>query len=132
MAARLAKIPGVSITTPRGAFYLLVDFNAQHEQFLRLGLSDCDEFCEDMLAVEHIAMLPASSLLLPDNDFSVRCSYVDYDGEVVLAEWRTRAPADEAQEESFVRRHCPLVADGVEYIERYIVQVREGTRPKHA
>jgi len=132
MAGRLAEIPGVSVTTPRGAFYLLVDFNAQHEQFLRLGLSNCDEFCVDMLAVEHTAMLPASSLLLPENDFSVRCSYVDYDGEAVLAQWRTRAPADETQEESFVRTHCPLVTDGVENIERYISQVREGVRPKHA
>jgi len=131
MAAQLAKIPGVSATTPGGAFYVLADFNAQHEQFLRLGLSNCDEFCEDMLAVEHTAMLPASSLLLPDNDFSVRCSYVDYDGEAVLAQWRTRAPADETQEESFVRTHCPLVADGVENIGRYIAQIRQGTRPKH-
>lgn len=131
MASRMATISGVTTTTPEAAFYLFLDFNAQHEQFLRIGLKTCVDFCDDVLAVEHTAMLPASSLLLPDDDFSVRCSYVDYDGELALDRWRQRPPQTIEQEAAFVRECCPLIFEGVQYLARYMNGVREGRRPKH-
>jgi aspartate/methionine/tyrosine aminotransferase len=131
MASHMAAVPGVTTTTPEGAFYLFVDFNAQHEQFLRVGLKTCAEFCDDALAVEHTAMLPASSLLLPDDEFSVRCSYVDYDGEAALQRWRQRPPQTTEEEAAFVRDSCPLILEGVQYLARYMGEVREGRRPKH-
>jgi aspartate aminotransferase len=132
MAARFQDMEGIESTVPQGGFYLYLDFNAQGEALRSLGFKTCGEFAEDMLAVEHTALLPGGALLLPEDDFSVRCSFVDYDGTKTLTEWRKNPPAGADEEAAFVTRHCPLIADGVAHMGRYMDQVRAGRRPKHA
>ena len=82
--------------------------------------------------MEHTALLAGNALLLPERDFAVRCSYVDYDGRNVLARWQGRTPSTAEEESAFVRNYCPLIEDGVSYLARYIKQVRDGKVPQHA
>ncbi len=49
-SALLSRILGVRTTTPRGAFYLLGDFDEHKVQFRELGLNTCVEFCENCSA----------------------------------------------------------------------------------
>ncbi len=130
-ATLVAGIPGVQCAEPQGAFYLYIDFNEYREEFMKVGLQTSVQFCEHLLEVEHTALLPASALLLPEDDFSVRCSFVDFDGGHVLRSWRWRPPATPGQSVDFVRKHCPLVVDGVKYIARYLDQIRQGKLPEH-
>ncbi|MCZ6603466.1 MAG: aminotransferase class I/II-fold pyridoxal phosphate-dependent enzyme [Planctomycetota bacterium] len=130
-SALFAEIPGVEVTVPRGAFYLYVDFNEQRENFQQIGLETAADFARHLIQVEHSAVLPGSALLLPEDDFSARCSYVDYDGEKALAAWRSSRPKTPEDEEAFLREHCSLVVDGVSYIGRYLDQVRSGKMPVH-
>jgi aspartate/methionine/tyrosine aminotransferase len=130
-AALLNEIPGVHCAIPQGAFYIYVDFNDYREPFRKVGLNTCPEMCEHMLQVEHTAFLPGSALLLPEDDFSVRCSFVDFDGAKTLKAWRWGAPSTPEQEAGFLRKYCPLVVDGVGYAARFLEQVREGKRPEH-
>jgi hypothetical protein len=106
-------------------------FNEQREKFLQLGLKTCSEFCEHLIAAGHTALLPGESLLLPRDDFSVRCSFVDYDGGKVLSQWRANPPKTSGEEDEFIRNHCHLIVDGVKYIEQYITEIRKGNRPQH-
>ena len=76
-------------------------------------------------------MLPGNALLLDDAEIAFRCSYVDYDGDVALDDWRRRPPSTPAEREDFVRRNCPLLTDGVSFVSRYLDQVRSGTKPEH-
>ena len=131
ISRKLAALDGVKSTTPRGAFYLYVDFNEQAEQFTRLDLSTCAQFCENLLEVEHTALLPGDALLLPPDDYSVRCSYVDYDGEKALSAWRERPPKNESDEMRFAQDHFEIMLDGVSNIGRYISEIRAGKRPVH-
>ena len=131
MASLLSEIPGVKFTSPDGGFYFYLDFNEYRDEFFKLGFDSCDKFCEHLLEVEHIAMLPASALLIPEDDFSVRCSFVDFDGGRVLRAWRRKNLNTPEKQSCFVRKHCPLVVDGVKYLKRYLEQVREGKRPIH-
>ncbi len=131
-SALLSRIPGVRTTTPRGAFYLLVDFNEHKVHFRELGLNTCVEFCENLLSLEHTALLPGSALLLPEDDFSVRCSYVDYDGDAALRRWRANPPASREAENAFVEHNFPLITGGVGSIERYIRCIAAGKRPGHS
>ena len=124
-------IPGVRATVPRGAFYLYVDFGAYHDKLQTLGLKTCAEFCEHMLKVEHTAMLPGESLLLRDDDYGVRISYVDYDGDAVLAAWRRQPPTTEAERDSFFHQHCPMLVSGVANVPRYMEQVNNDVMPVH-
>ena len=131
VSTRLAEIDGVRTTTPGGAFYLYVDFNDQREQFGKLDLPTCTAFCEDLLHVEHTALLPGSALLLPDDDYSVRCSYVDFDGEQALAAWRGKPPKSKAEDTAFAEAHFKIMLQGVRNIDRYIGEIRKGNRPVH-
>ncbi len=130
-SSRLNKIDGIKATIPEGAFYLFVDFNAFNEEFNRIGLRSCTEFCEHLVNVEHTALLPGNSLLLEEDDFSVRLSYVDYDGDQVLKAWHQNQPETEKDKDDFFERNCPLIAEGIRNIERYFAQVSEGNLPVH-
>ena len=93
-------------------------------------MNTCVEFCEHLLKMEHTALLPGGALLLPEDDFSVRCSYVDFEGDKALAAWRANPPrADDG--EAFIKEHFPLMVRGVENIARYVGAVREGRLPEH-
>ena len=131
-SARLNKIEGVNATIPKGAFYLLVDFNEYSDKLKNIGFNSCAEFCEHMVAVEHTALLPGNSLLLPEDDFSVRLSYVDYDGDEVLKAWQQNRPHTDQEKEDFFEVYCPLVAQGIDNIKRYILQVGNSKLPVHA
>lgn len=127
MSAQLNNHPGINSSVPGGAFYLFVDFNEQKEQFATLGIKSCADFCEDLLKKEHTALLSGDALLLPENDYSVRCCYVDYDGDAALAAWRS-GPKDEAE---FVKKHFNFMSTGIASIGRYIESVRAGRKPEH-
>ena len=131
-SALLSEIEGVQTTIPSGAFYLYVDFNEQREQFEKLGFETCADFCENLLTQEHTALLPGSALLLPENDFSVRLSYVDYDGDTALAKWRKTPPTTAGEEDAFVEDNFPLMTQGVASIGRYLEAVRQGKQPEHS
>lgn len=131
ISKKLGAYDGIGSTTPRGAFYLYVDFNEQAEQFKRLDLPSCADFCENLLEVEHAALLPGDALLLPADNYSVRCSYVDYDGEKALEAWRENPPQSESDEMRFAHNHFSIMLDGVSNIGRYIGEIRAGKRPVH-
>ncbi len=131
MGEMVGAIEGLQTQAARGAFYLFVDFNEYREQFNRIGITTCGAFTENLLKVEHTALLSGAALLLPEDDFSVRCSFVDYDGDQALSRWRRDPPATTAEERSFVLEVAPLVTDGVGYIARYLEQIRSGETPRH-
>ena len=108
-----------------------MDFNEQKDRFRSIGLPTCVDFCEHLLHTEHTALLSGSALLLPDDDFSVRCSYVDFDGDKALAAWRATQPRTQEAREAFVRTHFPLIVKGVDSIARYMGAVRDGRKPEH-
>ena len=122
---------GSDTRAPEGAFYLFVDWSREQENFRNIGLSSSPDVAENVLHVEHAAMLPGNALLLDDAEIAFRCSYVDYDGVEALADWRRRRPSTSSEREDFVRRNCPLLTDGVTYLSRYLEQVRAGQKPQH-
>lgn len=131
VSRRLNNIPGVKATVPHGAFYLFVDFNDYLSHFKKIGFGTCTDFCEHMIKVEHTALLPGNSLLLPEDDFSVRLSYVDYDGDALMKAWQQKWPESEKDKEQFFEEHCPLLDQGIKNIERYFAQLGKGKRPLH-
>ena len=131
MAGLLSEIPGVKATIPRGAFYSFVDFNEYRDNFLQLGFKTCSDFCEHLIAVEHTALLPGESLLLLEDEFAVRASYVDYDGNKLLETWKKDQPSNPQAEDEFFTQNCPLIEEGIKNINRYIDQIKNMKKPEH-
>ena len=130
-SSRINEIEGIHATIPEGAFYLFVDFNDYKENLRKIGFLTCSEFCEHLVHVEHTALLPGNSLLLPEDDFAVRLSYVDYDGDEVLKAWQQNPPITDREKEDFFEKYCPLISQGIQSIERYFSQVSNGKIPVH-
>ncbi|MFA8435358.1 MAG: pyridoxal phosphate-dependent aminotransferase [Marinifilaceae bacterium] len=126
-----SKIPGIKTKQPSGGFYLFLDFNELREQILALGFKTCVDLAEHILKIEHTALLPGEALLLNEDNFAFRCSYVDYDGEAAIKDWRENPPQNEAEENAFVKKHCKEIIKGFSYIARYVDQLRQGIYPKH-
>jgi len=124
-------IPGVTTSSPMGGFYLLLDFSGLRGELEKLGMGRSADLASQLLQVEHAALLPGDALLLPPEDLSFRCSYVDYDGEGALERWRRRPPGTRVEEERFVRDSCPLLVDGVSNVRRFVSQLRDGIMPRH-
>jgi len=130
--SRLAAIPGVTASKPGGAFYTYVDFNGLRDRLQAVGLKTCRDLCDDLMAVEHTALLPGIALLLPDDDFSVRCSYVDYDGAQALRAWRHAPPTTDSEERAFVEAHFANMLRGGDNIARHLGELAAGRRPVHS
>ena len=130
-SSRLNQIDGIHATIPEGAFYLFVDFNGHKENLNKIGFQTCSEFCEHLVHVEHTALLPGNSLLLPEDDFSVRLSFVDYKGDEVLKAWQQNQPITDQEKEEFFEKYCPLISQGIQNIERYFNQVGNVKLPVH-
>jgi len=130
-AARARTLPGAEISTPGGGFYFTLDLNAHRFELSGFGIENSAGLAEDLLAVEHVAVLPGTVLLLPPDDLRFRVSYVDYDGEAALRAWHDAPPQSRAEKRAFFERHCPLVVEGINNIGRYLDQVRTGSRPAH-
>jgi len=73
LVSMLHKMKGVKTTTPHGAFYLYVDFNELSDSFRKLELPTCGAFCQDLLEVEHTALLAGDALMLPQLRRFRRC-----------------------------------------------------------
>lgn len=131
MAEMFQSTPGIGTRCPRGAFYLLLDFNELKKPLERLGLGTSAELARHILQVEHSALLPGDALLLPPGDLAFRASYVDYDGEEALRRWRSNPPVTREEEHRFVEETCPLLVEGAANVRRYVDQVRDGMRPEH-
>jgi aspartate aminotransferase len=127
----MLRAHGGGTSVPRGAFYIFVDWSHEAEGFRRFGLRSSSEVAEHVLRMEHTAMPPGDSLLLDDGEIAFRCSFVDYDGDSALEDWRRRRPSGSSEREDFVLRNCPLLTDGVSYLGRYLDQVRAGNEPQH-
>ena len=126
-----SQVPEIQTSKPEGGFYLLMDLNEYREQFLKLGINTCSNFAENLLKIEHTALLPGEALLMEEGNFSLRCSYVDYDGSAALKSWYEKPPANETEVDAFVQKHCPLIINGVKHISRYLEQIQQGNYPKH-
>lgn len=73
MLQRLAEMPGVSCTTPKGAFYLLPDFSCYFgKKYQGKEIKNAIDFANTLLAAELVALVPGEAFNIPGK---VRMSY---------------------------------------------------------
>ena len=107
MAMQVTRLnqAGVRVAMPDGAFYLFPDLSTFRQKFKKKGIRNSRQMCETLLAETGVAALPGSAFGRPDDEFTLRLAYVDFDGARALAE-AEKAPSDQPLSDDFLRAHC--------------------------
>ena len=67
-----------------GGFYLFPDFSNHSSNLHSKGVRTSSQFCEQWLMDTGVALLPGSAFGRPENEFTARLAYVNFDGAKAL------------------------------------------------
>lgn len=97
--------------TPTGGFYVLPDLGAHAESFAKRGIYSSRQLCTQLLDETGVAVLPGSDFGRPEEEFTLRAAYVDFDGERAL---EGAAKTEGTLGEDFVKAHCGNVCSALD------------------
>jgi aspartate/methionine/tyrosine aminotransferase len=98
---------GISCVSPKGGFYLFPDWNDKKELLQRMDLTTSKKLAQFLLKTYNLASLPGSEFGMPKNNLCLRLSTVDYDGSLVLKEYKERASTIDKNPLEFVNEFAP-------------------------
>ncbi len=106
---------GIKVYDPEGGFYLFVDFS-QHKELIRSrGITTSKELCERILEDAGVAILHGSAFSRPEDEFTARLAYVDFDGARALAAAKTMSLNDPLPGD-FNSAYCTPVIEGMKHL----------------
>ena len=111
IAERLRSL-GCTILNPDGAFYLFPDFSGFAEQFTQRGLYTSKALCEKILQETGVATLPGSAFGRPQEEYTVRLSYVDFNGANALNAAQQIAATTPLDTE-YLKLYCSNCVEGI-------------------
>ncbi|MEX0778858.1 MAG: aminotransferase class I/II-fold pyridoxal phosphate-dependent enzyme [Balneolales bacterium] len=114
IASRLQET-GIKVGNPEGGFYLFPDFSPFEEALLRKGISGSISLCEQLLEDTGVAMLPGSVFGRPESELTARIAYVDFDGELVLKNFKYNYSNGKA-DLNFLNTQCGNVVIAIDLI----------------
>ncbi len=106
---------GVSVHEPEGAFYLFPNFKPMADQLHRRGITTGAEFCTKLLQDTGVAILPGYVFGRPEEEFTARLAYVDFNGAAVL-DAVAALPDGRELDADFLRQTCDRVMTAVDLI----------------
>ena len=119
---------GVRVTCPEGAFYLFPDFSPFAERFSARGIGSSREMCEQLLQDTGVAIIPGSDFGRPEDEFTARLAYVDFDGGEALEGAKHLEP-DELPGQEFLLRYCDRIIDAADRITAWLASLPDtGTK----
>ncbi len=99
------KDAGVTVPEPRGGFYLFPDFSHFRDRLYRRGITTSQQFAESLLKDTGVALLPGHNFGRPEDEFTARIAYVDFDGARALAAAET-IPLSKPLTKDFLYKYC--------------------------
>ena len=112
---------GVTMPEPEGGFYLYPNFNKWEGALAQKGIYTSNEFCNRILTEAGVALLPGEAFGSDKENFIVRLSYVDFDGEALLTIINDNPNI--VMEKEFVKKYCPRMVIAVKKIEEWILSI---------
>lgn len=116
MAGRLRN-KQLTMPSPKGGFYLFVNFEYYREKLKAKGILTSYELCEALLNECGIAILPGSDFGRQPEELTSRMAYVDFDGKTVLDEAMKQ---DTIVDEFFIKTHCGKMVEAIERLEQWL------------
>ncbi|MTI32000.1 pyridoxal phosphate-dependent aminotransferase [Cytophagales bacterium RKSG123] len=103
---------GCNIENPDGGFYLFPDFSGFSEQLNQIGISTSDDLCERILQETGVAMLPGSAFGRPREEYTMRLSYVNFNGGDALKA-AEQIPLEAPIDTAFLQSYCSNCIEGI-------------------
>jgi aspartate aminotransferase len=103
--AEMLRNSGAKIHPPDGGFYLFPDFSPLAANMEKRGIRTGKEMCEAILNETHVATIPGSAFSRPEEEFTFRMSYVNFDGAKALAASEA-IPLDKPLPKDFLQTYC--------------------------
>ena len=85
---------GVKVHEPEGGFYLFPDFSNYGDSIKSKGINTSEQLCGRLLEDTGVALLPGSAFGRPEDEFTARLAYVNFDGKKALSISKTIANND--------------------------------------
>ena len=106
---------GVDTPEPEGAFYLFINFKNYSEKLKAKNVFGSLDLTTRLLQETGVALLPGSVFGRPEEEYTARLSYVDFDGVRALAAAETTHPEDSLPNE-FLPTYCSHLLEGTRRI----------------
>ncbi len=101
--ANRLRAADIHCPTPQGGFYVFPDLHEYTGRLATRGIYSSRQLCTRLLDETGVAVLPGSDFGRPEEEFTLRAAYVDFDGAKALA----GAAATEGElGDDFVKEHC--------------------------
>lgn len=110
---------GIKVHEPTGGFYLYLDFSNFTPKLNSAGINTSVELCSRILVDTGVALLHGYAFSRPEEEFTARMAYVDFDGANALAASRT-IPLSEPLPEDFNLFYCSKVIEGVDKLTEWL------------
>ncbi len=118
IAGRL-RAKNITMPSPKGAFYLFLNFKFYREKLAEKGVLTSYELCETLLNDTGVALLPGMDFGRQPEELTCRLAYVDFDGAGVLNKAMNEYQND-LIDEMFIKQHCDKMCDATDKLEHWL------------
>jgi aspartate aminotransferase len=109
---------GIKLHMPAGAFYMFIDFENFSQSLKNKGIHNSKALCRCLLDETGVAVLPGSAFMRPENEFSARLSFVNFDGAKAMA-MSELEPFNQALPDDFSENWCANVLEAMHAIVKW-------------
>lgn len=106
---------GAKVSFPEGAFYLFPDFSGFSEKFRKNNMPNSKAMCEKLLEDTGVAILPGSDFGRPEDEYTARLAYVDFDGKEALNGLKN-LPANQVPGQKYLEEYCGGMIEAIDRI----------------
>jgi len=117
------KGAGISCLPPKGGFYLFPDWNDKKRALEKLKITTSKKLAKFLLKNYNVATLPGSEFGLPRKHLSLRLSTVDYDGRLVLDEFKQKSLDIDKNKVDFIHKFAPNLVEACDLLTEFTVSL---------
>ncbi|KAL4229244.1 hypothetical protein ACF0H5_012284 [Mactra antiquata] len=113
---------GIKAVLPKGGYYIFPNFEILRQALKKRGVEKCEDMVTTMFNETSVSVMAGGpAFLRPENEFTVRLCYVNFDGEKALKE-SYRIGIDNPLPDNFVHTLCTPVHDGIQALKTWVTK----------
>lgn len=121
-----AKSLNLEVSTPKSAFYLILNFNPLREILEANDIYTSSQLSQKLMkAPYYVAVVMGAAISVDEEDFIARIALVDYDGASALADFIKNPPMNNDEISQFIDRNMFHMKLGFKMISQFIEELKK-------